>query len=105
MFAIGIFFIALMLGPFATTRWLLKKVAKVAISIFFLKGLWFLLRSKPLWVFLAPFGLTRSYAGFVLMMAGIAVWCIFVLRVIFSREPAPRASGRLLSFPLTRPLF
>lgn len=70
MFAIGVFFIPLMLGPFAATPWLLKKVAKVAISIFFLKGLWFLLRSKPLWVFLAPFGLTRSYAGFVLMMAG-----------------------------------
>ncbi len=105
MLAIGIFFVALLLGPFAATPWLFKKVAKLAISICFLKSLWLLLNSAELWASLASFGLTRGYAGFVLMMAGIAVWFIFVLRVIFSREPRPRGSGRLLSFPLTRLLF
>lgn len=33
--AIGIFFWALLLGPFAATPWLFKKVAKIAISICF----------------------------------------------------------------------
>jgi len=105
MLAIAISFIALLLGPFAATPWLFKKLAKIATSICFLKALWLLLNSAELWASLAPFGLTRGYAGFALMMAGIAVWFILVLRVIFSREPTPRASGRLLSFPLTRPLF
>ena len=105
MLAIGIFFGALLLGPFAATPWLFKKVAKIAISICFLKGLWLLLNSAELWASLAPFGLTRHYAGFALMMAGIFVWFIFVLRMIFSREPTPRAIGRLLRFPQTRPLF
>jgi len=49
--------------------------------------------------------LARNYLGFALMMTGIFVWFIFVLRVIFSRERALRASGRLLRFPQTRPLF
>jgi hypothetical protein len=105
MLGIGIFFVPLLLGPFAATPWLFKKVAKVAISICFLKGLWLLLNSAELWASLAPFGLTRDYGGFALMMAGIFVWFIFVLRVIFSREPTPRAIGRLLRFPQTRPLF
>ena len=74
MLAIGIFFVALLLGPFAATPWLFKKVAKLAISICFLKGLWLLLNSAEFWASLAPFGLTRGYAGFALMMAGIAVW-------------------------------
>jgi len=102
---IGIFFVPLLLGPFAATPWLFKKVAKVAISICFLKGLWLLLNSAQLWASLPPFGLTRNYAGFALMMAGIFVWFAFVLRVIFSREPTPRASGQLLSFPLTKSSF
>jgi hypothetical protein len=105
MLAIGIFFVALLLGPFAAMPWLFKKVAKIAISICFLKGLWLLLNSAELWASLAPFGLTRDYAGFALMMAGIFVWFIFVPRVIFSCEPRPRAIGRLLHFPQTRPLF
>lgn len=105
MLAIGIFFAALLLGPFAATPWLFKKVAKLAISICLLKSLWLLLNSAELWASLAPFGLTRGYAGFALMMAGIFVWFVFVLRVIFSREPTPRVSGRLLSFPLTKSSF
>ena len=105
MLAIGIFFGALLLGPFAGTPWLFKKVAKIAISICFLKGFWLLLNSAELWTSLSPFGLTRHYAGFALMMAGIFVWFLFILRLIFSREPAPRAIGRLLRFPQTRPLF
>jgi hypothetical protein len=105
MLAIGIFFAALLRGPFAATPWLFKKVAKIAMSICFLKCLWLLLNSAELWTSLAPFGLARNYAGFALMMTGIFVWFIFVLRVIFSREPALRASGRLLRFPQTRPLF
>jgi len=105
MLAIGIFFVPLLLGPFTATPWLFKKVAKVAISICFLKGLWLLLNSAELWASLARFGLTRAYAGFALMMAGIFVWFAFVLRVIFSREPTPRASGQLLSFPLTKSSF
>lgn len=103
--AIGIFFGALLLGPFAATPLLFKKVAKIAISICFLKGFWLLLNSAELWASLAPFGLTRHYDGFALMMAGIFVWFMFILRVIFSREPAPRDIGRLLHFPQTRPLF
>ena len=91
MLAIGILFIALLLGPFAATPWPFKTLAKLAISICFLKSLWLLLNSVEMWASLAPFGLTRNYAGFALMMAGIFVWFIFVLRVIFSREPSPRA--------------
>ena len=105
MLAIGIFLVALLLGPFAPTPWLFKKGAKIAISICFLKSLWLLLNSAELWASLARFGLTRAYAGFALMMAGIFVWFAFVLRVIFSREPTPRASGQLLSFPLTKSSF
>jgi hypothetical protein len=105
MLTIGIFFVAALRGPFAATPWLFRKVAKIAISICFLKCLWLLLNSAELWTSLAPFGLARNYLGFALMMTGIFVWFIFVLRVIFAREPTPRASGRLLSFPLTRPLF
>jgi len=105
MFAVGIFFVALLLGPFAATPWVFKKITKIAISICFLKDLWRLLNSAELWASLAPFGLTRGYPGFALMMAGIFVWFAFVLCVIFSREPTPRARGQLLSFPVTKSSF
>jgi hypothetical protein len=104
MLTIGILFSALLLGPLDATPWLFKKLAKLAISICLLKALCLLLNSADLRVPVAPFGLTRHYSGFALMMTGIFVWFVFVFRLIFSREPT-RAIGRLLQFPRTRPLF
>jgi hypothetical protein len=103
MFATAVLFIILLLGPFAATPWLLKKLAKVAISICFLKGLWLLLHSAPMWDCVSPLGLTRDRAGFDLMMAGILVWFLSVVWLIISPEPMPRQSHQFLTSHPARP--
>lgn len=78
--------LAILLGSRFTGRWyVLRKLARMAISVCLLYGFWTLLNWGPLWRIVGPFGFTRRGAGFWLILSAILIWWVSVFRIAFSR--------------------
>lgn len=86
--------LAILLRSRFTERWyVLRKLARVVISVCLLYGFWTLLNWRPLWRIVGPFGLTRRVAGFWLILSAILLWWVSVIWIAFSR-PYRRQSAR-----------
>ena len=81
----GVFLLGLAMGPLRKVPSVISKTVKIAATLCLLIGFNLLLDWKPLWVMLAPLGLTRNQTGFWLFLSSLMVWLLVGIWIVFSR--------------------
>jgi hypothetical protein len=94
MFALAYLLLVLLDRPFSVFPLLLKQLIRVGISVCVLAGVSMLLAWHPLWIFLAPLGLTRNQSGLYLLVTAVCIWWISVFWIVFSRPSELRKRTR-----------